>query len=135
MPFYVNPQLIHQEAAKDNAQQRMADSSNNVPSLSAASPRGKLYRAGQAATVAADGLDEASTLSNLSTGGFKEDNPIMGDNPYQNLGLKSGFVAGKLLLMKKLADSGHDKLAGALGLVSAAAPAWAGYHNLRIRNQ
>jgi hypothetical protein len=92
-----------------------------------------IYRAGQAAVLASNVADVATTLHGWSLG-HHEANPLIGssNNVGRLLIVKSAGVGVQLLLMRVLAKTGHPKAAGFLGLGWSTVPTWAAIHNARL---
>lgn len=103
------------------------------PSISQPAPSGPgpLYRMGQIASVAGPAFDALTTLHGWNQGD-QEMNGMIGNSPGKLAIAKIGGSAAMLGLMKVLEHSGHDKLAGALGLGSGLAQGAAGVHNLML---
>lgn len=92
-----------------------------------------IYRAGQAAVVAANLADIATTLKGWQSGTQVEANPLIGGNHVGRLlVVKSVTVGAQLLLMHWLAKTGHPTAAGFVGLGSSMPPALAAVHNARL---
>jgi len=86
---------------------------------------------GQVAAVAGPAFDALTTLRGWGHGD-QEQNGLIGNSPGKLALAKVGGSAAMLGLMKLLEHSGHDKLAGGLGLASGLTQGAAGVHNLMI---
>lgn len=91
-----------------------------------------LYRIGQMAATGGNVADLATSLNLLSKPGFRESNPLMGGSTGAQLAGKTAATLGELYGMHKLAQAGHPKIAGGLGLMFGAIPAIAAIHNARL---
>lgn len=88
-----------------------------------------LYRAGQAAFLGTNAADFYTTNQAISDPHLEEKNTLLGKSPISVNAVKGLITAGTLYGMHNLANSGHRKLAGIVGMVSSAIPALAAWHN------
>lgn len=83
------------------------------------------------AAVSGQVADGISTLHAFKHGAV-EQNPLIGQSPGMLMGVKAAGAVGIPLLMKKIADSGHPKIAKALGYALGGAGALVAGHNYRV---
>jgi hypothetical protein len=70
--------------------------------------------------VGGQAADIASTASALSSGKFKENNPVLPQNPLEQALIKAAMTGGEGYLFNKMHKT-HPKLADALGIVTGSA--------------
>lgn len=125
MPLF-GPDQIAQYAQ----QAALSQEAPSLQALRAEDGPGKLYRAGQIASIAGPAFDALTTLHGWYLGDA-EQNGLIGNDPKKLLLIKGLSSAARLGLMKILESTGHPKIAGAMGLGATAPEVAAGIRNIR----